>query len=693
MKKRALSLALALALLVPLLPGTARASDFVRSRTYAGQFTDVDSGAWYAGAVKDCYELGLMNGSSDTTFNPAGLFTLAEVLTVAARMNSICNGGNGVIPASGGTWYQGAVDYCVSHGIIRSGQFDNYTRSATRAEMAGIIAAALPDSEWAAINGVTALPDVSDSTPYSDAIFVLYNAGVFTGSDEYGAFQPYAYITRAEVAAIAARCADASQRVVFSLTPMSQREAVEIPGFYYQTNSNHNSKISDGLIRVWDQNTQRYGYVNWRGEFLYDFCFNDASHFKDGVAWVESRDHKNNKLFTIINTKGEDILTLNNTYASSFQIIYSKVEYLGSGVFSASYTYYTDPNRYGTFTTKKSYDALIINGKLIDLFDDDGFPFTSTRYGSSFAAGIFSDAEGKMHCAVYDMSGTLVQHFTGSSFYIYKGSPLVAIKGTNKWSLVTVSGVITEQIYDEIRLVEDSSLALLRIGKQYALAGPNGIIFDIGEYEYYDIVTKSIMGDYAAVCDGETVYLADMTGILPGSAVDGGRFSNGYVWAVADHYVVIATYDKKYLYELDTHTVSTVSHSNELSNPGYQKGDGSGYTKEGIYYQSYEAMGYYYYVLQSPDGKYGLYGGPGGSINDIVGKMIYDTPEEAIAKTGKYEIQYPNGKPILVYGNELAGYTPVIEYYRNNLNYDRIWEIGGGYYACEYDATWYLVHP
>lgn len=118
--KRVLSGVLAAATLAGMLTLPASAAGFSRSKTYTnGQFTDVASNAWYNTSVKDCYELGLMSGSSATTFNPTGMFTLAEVATVAGRMHHIYNGGNGVLPAAkSGAWYQGAVDYCIQNGIM-----------------------------------------------------------------------------------------------------------------------------------------------------------------------------------------------------------------------------------------------------------------------------------------------------------------------------------------------------------------------------------------------------------------------------------------------------------------------------------------------------------------------------------------------------------------------------------------------
>ena len=97
------------------------------------------------------------------------------------------------------------MDYAVSNGIIKSGDFSNYSRAATRAEMAYIFTHSLPDSEFASKNTVYSLPDVTSGTSYSDSIFTLYKAGVLTGSDAAGTFNPSSNIIRAEAAAIISR--------------------------------------------------------------------------------------------------------------------------------------------------------------------------------------------------------------------------------------------------------------------------------------------------------------------------------------------------------------------------------------------------------------------------------------------------------------------------------------------------------
>ena len=65
--------------------------DPVRSYS-SGQFRDVSGGDWYFDYAKASYELGLMNGDDAGNFNASGSMTLAETITMAARIHSLYTG-------------------------------------------------------------------------------------------------------------------------------------------------------------------------------------------------------------------------------------------------------------------------------------------------------------------------------------------------------------------------------------------------------------------------------------------------------------------------------------------------------------------------------------------------------------------------------------------------------------------------
>lgn len=196
-------------------PATASMDNFKATAVYTpGQFTDVSS-QWFADAVAKVCELGLMKGSGDGTFQPEGDVTLAEAITMAVRLNSIYRGLGDSFP-TGTPWYQPYVKYALSNDIIDHDDFRDFEAPATRAQMAYLFANALPDRELKKINKIASLPDVVDDDDhdrYGEEIFTLYRAGVLTGSDSTGTFQPDAPISRAEAAAIIIRMALPAERV------------------------------------------------------------------------------------------------------------------------------------------------------------------------------------------------------------------------------------------------------------------------------------------------------------------------------------------------------------------------------------------------------------------------------------------------------------------------------------------------
>ena len=224
MKKRILSLALTLGLVMTLCPTALAAgkglSNFQKSAAYtAGTFTDVPASTWYTENVKTAYELGLMKGTSSVAFSPDGNITVGSAIALACRLHSIYETG-GANFIQGNPWYQVYVDYALKNGIITQGQFTNYDAVATRRQFAAILAKALPEEALEEKNTVEdgTIPDLAAGSANYDDIYLLYRAGILTGSDSKGTFQPETTITRSSVAAIVSRMANPALRQNISLT-------------------------------------------------------------------------------------------------------------------------------------------------------------------------------------------------------------------------------------------------------------------------------------------------------------------------------------------------------------------------------------------------------------------------------------------------------------------------------------------
>ena len=181
---------------------------FAPTRTYAGQFADVAS-HWSLDYVKTAYEYGLANGTSAAAFSPEGSFTVAQALTVAANIHTAYNGTKVRAAAADEAWYLPYVEYCIQNGIIRDGQFADYTKNITRGDMAIVFANVLPESEYKAIRTYT-LSDMNDTLPSAAAVKKLAEAGIVGGSG--GKYNPQSDIKRAEACVIFSRLAVASMR-------------------------------------------------------------------------------------------------------------------------------------------------------------------------------------------------------------------------------------------------------------------------------------------------------------------------------------------------------------------------------------------------------------------------------------------------------------------------------------------------
>lgn len=226
-----------------------------------GQFSDISSSSWYAESVAVAYRKGLVKGASATQFNPNGNMTVAEAVTLAARLRSIYETGKAEFEQSS-PWYQTYVDYATENGIIAEGDYIDYTKAATRSQFAYIMAKALPGEALPTINNIPfgQIPDVSLSETYSGAVYKLYKAGILTGNDSYGTFTPDSTITRSAVATIVTRMADMSLRKQFVL----EDKPVEVTGISLDKTSLtlYSGMLSSLTAYVWPENaTNRY--VTW----------------------------------------------------------------------------------------------------------------------------------------------------------------------------------------------------------------------------------------------------------------------------------------------------------------------------------------------------------------------------------------------------------------------------------------------
>ncbi len=171
------------------------------------RFDDVNESSWYYNDIMEAYREGLVEGVPTTQeydghiYSPDVGVSIAETITMAVRAHSKKYGIEYEYALTGGKWYDFYVNYAKQHSIIEK-DFDDYSRKATRAEVAYIFSNLFNDIET---EKNTIIPDVDENTKYCNEIHKLYALGIFKGDDETGTFYPERNLTRAEAAVILLR--------------------------------------------------------------------------------------------------------------------------------------------------------------------------------------------------------------------------------------------------------------------------------------------------------------------------------------------------------------------------------------------------------------------------------------------------------------------------------------------------------
>ena len=227
MKKRTLSLLLALGLLLTTPALAAQEGAFSRIRTYTGQFSDLSSSSVFYDNVSALYEYGLSVGKADGTFGPTDSLTVGQAVIFAGRIRSLYRTGDPeagprAYGGDGGPVALGYLRYLQAEGVLDHALDGSLADTATRAQMAHVLANVLPEEVLPPVHDslVTqayavrqAITDVTEYTPYYQDILSLYRKGVCIGVDETGSFLPNASITRGAAAAMLTRMVDPELRV------------------------------------------------------------------------------------------------------------------------------------------------------------------------------------------------------------------------------------------------------------------------------------------------------------------------------------------------------------------------------------------------------------------------------------------------------------------------------------------------
>lgn len=335
MKKRIVTALLTLSLLLGMLPSAHAASLFPAVTVYEGQFTDVARTDWFYDHVATLYALGLTNGKdSPSTFQPKSNMTVAEIVTTAARLRSLyeygaAESGAALYRANAAHWYDPYAAYLTAGGVIGSEFEGQWERSATRAEVAHVLANALPADLFPAINAEAVsigyarrkyITDVTEYTAYQQDILALYRRGIVGGRNGSGSFEPENSIWRCEVAAMVTRLVDSDLRLVLDwrdATPTSLADLVYSDGTLPAAPSATDSNAIDTALR----------YMLSRGEasltFDYDSMTKETATalmnaFLQGIRRYSEQDY--NCVSTSYYSSGLITISFSNDYDDSSSV-------------------------------------------------------------------------------------------------------------------------------------------------------------------------------------------------------------------------------------------------------------------------------------------------------------------------------------------------------------------------------------
>lgn len=165
-------------------------------------FDDVSEDSWFFESVMTARKAGLINGFGGNEFKPYDDVTIAEVISMAARIHAKFNSATIRSATNGEKWFTPYVEY-MKENMSQELGFDNYNSSASRSQTAYIFSFVLNDKN--ADTSLITIPDVKSDDEYASGIYKLYALGILNGDDSDGTFNPERNLSRAECATILSR--------------------------------------------------------------------------------------------------------------------------------------------------------------------------------------------------------------------------------------------------------------------------------------------------------------------------------------------------------------------------------------------------------------------------------------------------------------------------------------------------------
>ncbi len=225
----------------------------------AHPFTDVPEGAWYEGYVSHMFDARVMGGKSEKIFDPEGIVSRAEFVTVMARLS-----GEGLTgyeekvssfpDADSSAWYAPYMGWGIATGLVK-GQGDGKLSPASpvsRAEMVTFMTRLMDYMGVTLDNSITAeksFSDVDKDAYYAESLEILRKSGLING-DGTGKFRPAGTTQRHSMAALISRYLDAVTVIEGEDKDFSKIFGTNIPTINIVTETGRDVESKEDYIRA-----------------------------------------------------------------------------------------------------------------------------------------------------------------------------------------------------------------------------------------------------------------------------------------------------------------------------------------------------------------------------------------------------------------------------------------------------------
>lgn len=162
----------------------------------ASTFPDVKQNDWFYDAVATCRQLGLMNGTSQTSFEPNANSTRAMIVTVLYNM-----AGKPAVTTSGSEWYANAQSWAMENGISDGSNLEGHI---TREQLVTMLWRHAGSPELSDYASLLTFTDASEISQYAQLAFAWAHQESIVSGKGNGILDPKGNATRAEVAKMVA---------------------------------------------------------------------------------------------------------------------------------------------------------------------------------------------------------------------------------------------------------------------------------------------------------------------------------------------------------------------------------------------------------------------------------------------------------------------------------------------------------